>query len=189
MNREDYLSKTFPTTEGVTYIQSLDSYNRKPNALNHDDTIDREFGKEFLEERGWYGIEYGGKYDLDLEVPQFKRGCDVEMNNYNHYETFKSEGVFRLPARKERYWLNTGSNYSDWKVDYIQFSNNDVNELLWYPYKLIEHYVHNRVTWEGLKKKGYSDIMSTFITIPFDDGIKYIQHWKNENGIWIQIIH
>lgn len=189
MNREQYLMNQFPTKDGMTYIQSLDMFNGKPKAMNHDDTIDREVGKEFLEERGWYGIEFGGKYDLDLMVPQFQRGCDVEMNNYNHYNKFKEEGIFRIPARKERYWLSSGSRYDEWKVDYIQFSDNDTNELLWYSWKLIEHYVHNRVTWPGLRLKGYTELQSTFITIPFEIGNQYIQHWKLIGGVWTKISH
>jgi len=158
----------------------------KPTALNHDDTYDRIVAKAFLEDRGWYGIEYGGYWDLDLIAPQYKRGCDVEMNKYNHYEQFKSEGIFRLPARKLRYWNDTG-DYGDWKVDYIQFSDNSTTELLWYPYRIIEHYKNNRVVWEGLKKKGYTDIQASFISIPFEVGIKHIQHWKFINNEWQQI--
>ena len=101
----------------------------RPAALNHDDTNDREVGKEFLELQGWSGITYGGYWDLDLEVHSFKRGCDVEMNHYNHYTTFKAEGQFRVPARKIRYW-NTDGKYGEWKVDYIQFSDNKLEELL-----------------------------------------------------------
>ena len=161
----------------------------KPKPLSHDDTIDREVGKRFLEERGWWGIEYGGQYDVDLSVPEFKRGCDVEMNYYNHYETFKNEGVFRIPARKERYWMDSGSRYWDWKVDYIQFSDNDTKELLWYSYKIIEHYLDSRVIWDALKRKGYTELQSTFITIPFDVSKEHIQHWKQIDGVWVRINH
>lgn len=189
MNREQHLMKTFPTKDGMTYIQSLDLHNRKPIAMSHDDTIDRVVGKEFLEQRGWYGIEYGGKYDLDLEVPQFKRGCDVEMNNYNHYERFKLERNFRIPARKQKYWLDSGSKYDEWKVDYIQFSNNNTNELLWYSWKIIEPYVNNTFVIDALKKCGYTDTQATFIRIPFDIGNQYIQHWKLIDGKWERILH
>jgi hypothetical protein len=41
--------------------------------------------------------------------------------------------------------------------------------------------------WEGLKKKGYTDIQASFISIPFEVGIKHIQHWKFMNNEWQQI--
>ncbi len=44
------------------------------DALAHDDTNDRIIAKSFLENQGWWDIKLGGKYDLDLEVPKFKRG-------------------------------------------------------------------------------------------------------------------
>lgn len=189
MNREQYLMNQFPTKDGMTYIQSLDMFNGKPKAMNHDDTIDRKVGKEFLEERGWYGIEFGGKYDLDLMVPQFQRGCDVEMNNYNHYERFRLERNFRIPARKQKYWLDSGSRYDDWKVDYIQFSNNNTDELLWYSWKTIEPYVNNTIIIDALKKCGYTDTQATFIAIPFDIGKDTIQHWKLIGGVWTKLPH
>ena len=160
----------------------------KHAALNHDDTYDRIVAKAFLEDRGWYGIEYGGYWDLDLIAPQYKRGCDVEMNKYNHYEQFKSEGIFRLPARKLRYWNDTG-DYGDWKVDYIQFSNNNTDELLWYSWKTIEPYVNNTIIIDALKKCGYTDTQATFIAIPFDIGKDTIQHWKLIGGVWTKLSH
>ena len=51
----------------------------RTQALAHNDTLDREVANEFLELNGWYGIELGDTYDLDLEVHEFKRGCDIEM--------------------------------------------------------------------------------------------------------------
>ena len=71
-------------------------------ALSHIDTEDREITKRFLEENKWKGIEMGGKYDLDLEVYEFKRGCDVEMINYG-MDRFKQHNHFRLPYRKIKY--------------------------------------------------------------------------------------
>ena len=160
----------------------------RPIALNHDDTLDRIVGKEFLEQQGWSGITYGGYWDLDLEVHSFKRGCDVEMNHYNHYTTFKAEGQFRVPARKIRYW-NTDGKYGEWKVDYIQFSDNKLEELLWYPYKLLEMYKDNHIVLEALRKKGYDEKQSTFISIPFEVGSKYVQRWKKEKNVWKRLVY
>jgi hypothetical protein len=158
---------------------------KKPIPLLHDDTIDRRVGKEFLEERGWWGIEYGGTYDLDLMVPEFSRGCDVEMNWYNHSTQFQNEGCFRVPYRKQKYWMNDGP-WGSWKVDYLQFSENDTKELLWYPYKVIEGFRNNLVVWKGLMDKGYTKNQATFIRIPFVEGKKFITHWKQINGVWTQ---
>lgn len=157
----------------------------KPIPLLHDDTLDRRVGKEFLEKRGWWGIEFGGTYDLDLMVPEFSRGCDVEMNWYNHATQFKNEGYFRIPFRKQKYWANEGV-WGPWKVDYLQFSQNNTNELLWYPYKIIEIFKNNLVIWKGLLDKGYTNHQATFIRIPFVEGKKFITHWKQINGVWVQ---
>jgi hypothetical protein len=157
------------------------------NALKHDDTNDREVGKKFLEERGWSGITYGGYWDLDLEVTEFKRGCDVEMNHYNHFIQFKKEGMYRVPARKIRYW-NSDGKYGDWKIDYIQFSDNKLEELLWYPYKLLEQFKDNQIVIEAIRKKGYNEKMSTFIFIPFEIGKNYVQRWKLEKNIWVRVV-
>ena len=59
--------------------------NRK-HALSHNDTKDREVARNFLERNSWYNIEYGGEYDLDLEVKEFKRGCDIEMISHGLYK-------------------------------------------------------------------------------------------------------
>ena len=53
--------------------------------------------------------------------------------------------------------------------------------------EIIEHYKNNRVVWEGLKKKGYTDIQASFISIPFEVGIKHIQHWKFISNEWQKI--
>lgn len=174
---------------------------RKAEALNHNDEIDRKIAKSFLEERGWYGIEEGSEYGLDLIVPKLKtklkRGADVECFKEN-INKFKNDGYFRIPVRKQKYWSglptyldnygNTHENdYKDWAVDYVQFCNKSNDELLWYPYKLIKHYHTNLIEWKGLYKKDFKGNQAFFIKIPYDDGIKYIQHWKFINNEWQQI--
>jgi hypothetical protein len=169
----------------------------KPIPLTHNDSKDRIIAKSFLEEREWYNIEEGGEFDLDLIVPQYKRGADVECFKGN-INTFKNDGYFRIPVRKQKYWsgestyIDNGNNqrvnpYEDWFVDYIQFCNSDTTELLWYPYKLIKHYHKNIIEWKGLYKKNFKGNQSIFIKIPYDDGIKHIQHWKIINNEWTEI--
>jgi len=169
----------------------------KPIELNHNDTKDRIVAKSFLEERGWYDITEGGVYDLDLIVSQYKRGADVECFKGN-IDTFKTDGYFRIPARKQKYWsgLPTYSDingsirdnqYLDWSVDYIQFCNYSNDELLWYPFKLIKHYHTNLIEWKGLYKKNWTGNQTKFIKIPYEDGSKHIQHWKLINNKWEQI--
>lgn len=169
----------------------------KPTALNHNDSNDRIIATHFLQERGWYDIEEGGEFELDLIVPKFKRGADMECFK-GDIDTFKTDGYFRIPFRKQKYWSgestyidNGGSQrinpYKDWLVDYIQFCNSDTNELLWYNYKLVKHYHKNTIEWKGLYKKNFIGNQSIFIKIPYEDGIKYIQHWKKINNEWTRI--
>ena len=159
-------------------------------ALSHIDTEDRIVAKDFLESNGWYEIEYGGQYDLDLEVHRFKRGCDVEMINYG-MDRFKQHNHFRIPYRKIKYWsellLYSDKNgkdrynkYNDWYIDYIQFLNNDLTELLWYDWKLIKEYRDNLYI-DNVLTKQWSERESTFITIPYEIGIKRIKHYKLTN--------
>ena len=166
----------------------------KPAALNHSDIVDRDIAKSFLEARGWYDIEYGNKYALDLIVPKLKRGVDVECFKHN-IAVFKTDGYFRIPARKQKYWSglstyldNYGNirknHYEDWSVDYVQFCNYSTDELLWYPYKLIKHYHMNLIEWSRLSKQNFKRNQTFFIKIPYNVGIKYIQNWKKENNIW-----
>ena len=168
-------------------------------ALSHIDIEDREVTKEFLEENNWYGIEMGGEYDLDLEVHEFKRGCDVEMINYG-MDRFKQHNHFRLPYRKVKYWSNSDTykdknnkdrpnKYKEWYIDYIQFLNNDLDELLWYDYKLIKEYINNLYTDNTLKKQ-WSERERTFITIPYEIGIQRIKHYKKmQDGRWWIVNH
>lgn len=169
----------------------------KPIALNHNDSKDRIIATNFLNERGWVGIEEGGEFELDLVVPHIKRGADVECFKGN-IDTFKTDGYFRIPARKQKYWsgnsiyIDNGNNqrvnpYKDWFVDYIQFCNSDTTELLWYGHKLIKHYHKNLIEWAGLYKKNFTGNQSIFIKIPYDDGSKYIQHWRYINNEWTRI--
>jgi len=169
----------------------------KPIPLTHNDSKDRIVATNFLNERGWNSIEEGGEFELDLIVPQYKRGADVECFKGN-INTFKTDGYFRIPVRKQKYWsgestyIDNGDNqrvnpYKDWFVDYIQFCNSDTMELLWYPYKLIKHYHKNIIEWKGLYKKNFKGNQSIFIKIPYDDGIKHIQHWKRINNEWTKI--
>jgi hypothetical protein len=167
--------------------------NRK-DALSHDDTKDREVAKQFLEENNWYDIQMGGKWDLDLEVNEFKRGCDVEMISYG-MDRIKQYNHFRIPVRKQKYWNNSDTytakdnsvwtnKYKGWYVDYIQFLNNNLDELLWYDYKLIKEYINNQYTANSLKKEWIIESERTFITIPYEIGIGRIKHFKLINGIW-----
>ena len=168
-------------------------------ALSHIDTEDREVTKRFLEENKWKGIEMGGKYDLDLEVYEFKRGCDVEMINYG-MDRFKQHNHFRLPYRKIKYWSglptyndkngNARHNkYVNWYIDYIQFLNNDLDELLWYDWKLIKEYKDNIHTDTALLKQ-WSERESSFITIPYEVGLERIKHYKKmQDGKWWFITH
>lgn len=169
----------------------------KPIPLTHNDSDDRIVATNFLEERGWYSIVEGGEYELDLIVPKFKRGADVECFK-GDINSFKTDGYFRIPARKQKYWsgestyIDNGGNqrinpYKDWFVDYIQFCNSDVNELLWYNYKLVKHYCNNIIEWKGLHKKKYVGNQTQFIKIPYEDGIKHIQHWKKIDNEWTKI--
>ena len=80
----------------------------RTQALAHNDTLDREVTKDFLEQNKWYGIELGDTYDLDLEVHEFNRGCDVEMINYG-MDRFKQHNHFRIPVRKQKYWSNAAT--------------------------------------------------------------------------------
>lgn len=165
------------------------------DALSHDDTKDREVARNFLERNGWYNIEYGGKYDLDLEVKIFNRGCDVEMINYG-MDRFEKYNHFRIPCRKYKYWSELPTykdkdnkehynKYQNWYVDYIRFLNNDLTELIWYNWKTIKHYKDNLYIDKVLTKQ-WSERESTFITIPFEYFNKFygIKHYKLENGIW-----
>lgn len=169
----------------------------KPIPLTHNDSKDRIIAKSFLEERGWYDIVEGGEFDLDLVVPQYKRGADVESFKGN-IDTFKSDGYFRIPARKQKYWsgeptyIDNGGNqrinsYKDWFVDYIQFCNSNTDELLWYNYKTIKAYHKNLIEWKGLYKKNYIGNQTIFIKIPYEYGINNIQHWKRINNEWTKI--
>jgi len=168
-------------------------------ALSHIDIEDREVTKEFLEENNWYGIEMGGEYDLDLEVHKFKRGCDVEMINYG-MDRFKQHNHFRLPYRKIKYWSGLPTyndkngkarinKYVDWYIDYIQFLNNDLDELLWYDWKLIKQYRDNIHIDTALLKQ-WSERESSFITIPYEVGLEKIKHYKKmQDGKWWSITH
>jgi len=168
-------------------------------ALSHIDIEDREVTKEFLEENNWYGIEMGGEYDLDLEVHEFKRGCDVEMINYG-MDRFKQHNHFRLPYRKIKYWSGLPTyndkngkarinKYADWYIDYIQFLNNDLDELLWYDWKLIKQYRGNIHTDTALLKQ-WSERESSFIIIPYEVGLENIKHYKKmQDGKWWSITH
>ena len=168
-------------------------------ALAHNDTQDREVAKDFLEQNKWYGIELGGEYDLDLEVHEFNRGCDVEMINYG-MDRFKQHNHFRLPVRKQKYWSNSDTyndknnlarinKYKAWYIDYIQFLNNDLDELLWYDYKLIKEWINNLYTDNTLKKQ-WSERERTFITIPYEIGIQRIKHYKKmQDGKWWIVRH
>lgn len=169
----------------------------KPIPLTHNDSTDRIVATNFLNERGWNGIVEGGEYELDLIVSQYKRGADVECFK-GDINSFKTDGYFRIPARKQKYWngettyIDNGGNqrinpYKDWFVDYIQFCNSDVNELLWYNYKLVKHYCNNIIEWKGLHKKNYVGNQTQFIKIPYEDGIKHIQHWKKIDNEWTKI--
>jgi hypothetical protein len=169
----------------------------KSIALNHNDSIDRKVATRFLEERGWYDIEEGGEFELDLIVPKFKRGADMESFKGN-LNTFKQDGYFRIPARKQKYWsgnptyINNEGNqrinkYKDWFVDYIQFLNKSNTELLWYSYKTIVPYHTNIIEWKGLYKKGFKGNQAKFIKIPYKKGIKEIQYWKLIDGVWTKI--
>ncbi len=169
----------------------------KPIALNHNDSVDRKIATLFLQERGWYNIEEGGEHDLDLIVPKFKRGADVELFK-GDLQTFKTDGYFRIPARKQKYWsgestyIDNGGNqrinqYKDWFVDYIQFCNKTNNELLWYNFKTIIPYYNNLIEWKGLYKKDFKGNQAWFIKIPYTEGIKTIQHWKLIDNQWIKI--
>lgn len=169
----------------------------KPTALNHNDSKDRIIATHFLQERGWYDIEEGGEFELDLIVPKFKRGADVECFK-GDINTFKTDGYFRIPFRKQKYWsgeptyIDNGDSqqinpYKDWLVDYIQFCNSGTDELLWYNYKLVKHYHKNIIEWKGLYKKNFIGNQAKFIKIPYEDGIKYIQRWKLINGRWTKI--
>ena len=162
----------------------------RQTAFGHDDTLDREVARNFLERNGWYDIEFGGEKDLDLEVKTFKRGCDVEMISYG-MDRFEKFNHFRIPNRKEHYW--SGSNlrngkygkwenkYKDWYVDYIQFLNSDLTELIWYDWRTIKEYRGNLFIDEVLTKQ-WSERESTFITIPYYKEL--IKHYKLENLIW-----
>jgi len=168
-------------------------------ALSHVDIEDREVTKEFLEENNWHGIEMGGEYDLDLEVHEFKRGCDVEMINYG-MDRFKQHNHFRLPYRKIKYWSGLPTyndkngkarinKYVDWYIDYIQFLNNDLDELLWYDWKLIKQYRDNIHIDTALLKQ-WSERESSFITIPYEVGLEKIKHYKKmQDGKWWSITH
>jgi len=169
-------------------------------ALSHIDTEDRKVTKEFLEQNKWFGIQMGGKWDLDLEVHEFKRGCDVEKINYG-MDRFKSHNHFRIPVRKQKYWNNSTTyvakdnsiwpnRYKGWYVDYIQFLNNDLDELLWYDYKLIREYINNLYTDNSLKKEWNIESERTFITIPYEVGLERIKHYKKmQDGKWWSITH
>ena len=168
-------------------------------ALSHNDTMDREVAKEFLEEMNWRAIELGGEYDLDLEVNQYKRGCDIEMINYG-MDRFKQHNHFRLPYRKIKYWseLDTykdknnkdrPNKYKEWYIDYIQFLNNDLDELLWYDWMLIKQY-RNNIHIDSTLLKQWSERESSFITIPYEIGLKRIKHYKKmQDGKWWIVRH
>ena len=164
-------------------------------SLSHIDTEDRIVAKDFLEEMNWYGIQMGGEYDLDLEVNQWKRGCDVEMINYD-MNYWKHCNHFRIPVRKQKYWSElptyTDKNgrewtnqYKDWYVDYIQFLKG-LDEILWYDWKLIKEYKDNIHFDNHLHEvKGWTKQRSTFITIPLEVGLKRIKHYKKQDdGKW-----
>ena len=136
---------------------------------------------------------------MDLEVHEFNRGCDVEMINYG-MDRFKQHNHFRIPVRKQKYWSNLDTyndknnlarinKYKEWYIDYIQFLNNDLDELLWYDYKLIKEYINNQYTDNTLKKQ-WSERERTFITIPYEIGLKRIKHYKKmQDGKWWIINH
>jgi len=169
-------------------------------AFSHNDTKDREVAKQFLEKNKWKGIQMGGQYDLDLEVYEFKRGCDVEMISYG-MERVKQYNHFRIPYRKIKYWsgLSTFNDkngkerinkYSNWYIDYIQFLNYDLNELLWYDWKLIKEFKDNKHFAKSLLKENFTERESSFITIPFESGLERIKHYKKtQYGEWLFIPH
>ena len=167
-------------------------------AFSHDDTNDRIVAKSFLEKQGWWGIDFGGKWDLDLEVKEFKRGCDIEMISHG-LSKIENNNHFRIPVRKYKYWSELPTykdknenehynKYQDWYVDYIQFLNNDLTELLWYNWKTIKHYKDNIHFETNLIKGDFTERGSTFITIPYDYIKEFsgIKHYKLESGIWIK---
>ena len=171
----------------------------RTQALAHNDTKDREVAKDFLEQNKWYGITMGGEYDLDLEVHEFNRGCDIEMINYG-MDRFKQHNHFRLPYRKQKYWseLDTykdknnkdrPNKYKEWYIDYIQFLNNDLDELLWYDWMLIKQY-RNNIHIDSTLLKQWSERESSFITIPYEIGLKRIKHYKKmQDGKWWIVRH
>jgi hypothetical protein len=179
----------------------MDNMDSIMKSLSHIDTEDREVAKDFLEKNNWVNIEMGGEYDLDLEVHQYKRGCDVEMIKYD-MDYWKHCNHFRIPYRKHKYWSelptyndkngNARINmYKDWYVDYIQFLNNDLDEFLWYDWKLVKEYKDNIYFDNYLHNtKGWTEIRSTFITIPYEIGLNRIKHYKKmQDGVWWMVIH
>jgi hypothetical protein len=172
----------------------------RTQALAHNDTKDREVAKDFLEQNKWYGITMGGEYDLDLEVHKFNRGCDIEMINYG-MDRFEKHNHFRIPVRKQKYWSNLDTyndknnlarinKYKEWYIDYIQFLNNDLTELLWYNWKTIKHYKDNLYIDNTLTKQ-WSERERTFITIPYNYIKEFsgIKHYKLINGLWTRQIN
>jgi hypothetical protein len=172
----------------------------RTQALAHNDTKDREVAKDFLEQNKWYGITMGGEYDLDLEVHKFNRGCDIEMINYG-MDRFEKHNHFRIPVRKQKYWSNLDTyndknnlarinKYKEWYIDYIQFLNNDLTELLWYNWKTIKHYKDNLYIDNTLTKQ-WSERERTFITIPYNYIKEFsgIKHYKLINGLWTMQIN
>ena len=168
----------------------------REQAFSHDDTNDRIIAKSFLETQGWYNINFGGKYDLDLEVKTFERGCDVEMINYG-MDRFERFNHFRIPVRKYKYWselptyvkengIEEYNKYQNWYVDYIQFLNSSLTELVWYNWKTIKHYKDKIYFDKHLLPKGFTERGSTFITIPYNYIKEFsgIKHYKLESGSW-----
>ena len=158
-------------------------------ALSHNDTEDRQVAKQFLELNGWFNIEMGGEYDLDLQVPKFKRGADIEQISYG-LDRFERHNHFRIPFRKQKYWNEQDFNlngylnkYKEWYVDYIQFLNSSLTEFLWYDWGLIKEY-HKNLFVDDRLPANWTRIERTFIIIPYQVGLERIKHYKLENGSW-----
>jgi len=113
---------------------------------------------------------------------------------------FKQHNHFRLPYRKIKYWseLDTykdknnkdrPNKYKEWYIDYIQFLNNDLDELLWYDWMLIKQY-RNNIHIDSTLLKQWSERESSFITIPYEIGLKRIKHYKRmQDGKWWIVRH
>ena len=132
---------------------------------------------------------------IDKKVTEFWTDFFVEAHFRNN-RPFEKYNHFRIPYRKIKYWselptykdkneTDRYNKYHDWSIDYIQFLNNDLTELLWYNWKTIKHYKDNLYIDKVLTKQ-WSERESTFIIIPYDYIKEFsgIKHYKLENGIW-----